>query len=91
MSLIRQSNGAIGQGPLYGADVIPNAVDYNTATEVSAAAVLFWQRDEIRGWDEKGERIGTGIPRIRPNGGGRNGFDWLFAKADATTKRHHND
>ena len=80
MSLIRQANGAIGQGPVYGPDVIPHAVDYNTAAEISAAAAKFWQKDEIRGWDENGERIGTGIPRVRPTGGGVNGFDWFFKK-----------
>ncbi len=77
MSLIRQANGAIGQGPVYGPDVIPHAVDYNTAAEISAAAAMFWQKDEIRGWDENGERIGTGIPRVRPTDRG-SAFDWFF-------------
>jgi hypothetical protein len=64
---------------VYGPDVIPHAVDYNTAAEIAKAAAMFWQRDEIRGWDENGERIGTGIPRVRPNDRS-NEFDWLFKK-----------
>jgi hypothetical protein len=80
VSLVRKSNGAFGQGPVYGDDVVPHYGDIAFSAEVSAAASRFWQRDEIRGWDENGERIGTGIPRVRPTGGGVNGFDWFFKK-----------
>jgi hypothetical protein len=79
MSLVRKSNGAFGQGPVYGDDVIPHYGDIAFSAEVSAASARFWQRDEIRGWDENGERIGTGIPRVRPNDRS-NEFDWFFTK-----------
>ena len=78
MSLIRKNNGAFGQGPVYGDDVVPHFGDYNTAAEVALACARFWQRDEIRGFDENGERIGTGIPRVRP--ASHEGHDWLFNK-----------
>ena len=35
--------------------------------EVDRAVDRFWQRDEIRGWDNNGQRIGTGIPRVKPS------------------------
>jgi hypothetical protein len=35
--------------------------------EIDRAVNKFWEKDQIRGWDEKGNRIGTGIPRVRPN------------------------
>ena len=76
MSLIRQANGAIGQGPVYGDDVVPHFGDYAFAAEVTLACHKFWQRDQIRGFDENGERIGTGIPRVKP--ASHDGHDWLF-------------
>lgn len=76
MSLIRKNNGAFGQGPVYGDDVIPHAPDYNITAEVALACARFWQRDEIRGFDGNGKRIGTGIPRVRPST--HDGHDWLF-------------
>ena len=79
MSLIRKSNGAFGQGPVYGDDVIPHASDFAFAAEVVLAVNKFWQRDEIRGWDDNGKRIGTGIPRVRPSERS-NAHDWLFQK-----------
>lgn len=78
MSLIRKSNGAIGQGPVYGDDVVPG-IDRGFGLEVAVAAAKFWQKDEIRGWDENGERIGTGIPRVRPDCR-LEGHDWIFGK-----------
>ena len=78
MSLIRKSNGAFGQGPCYGDDVIPHFGDYAFAAEVTLACHKFWQRDQIRGFDENGERIGTGIPRVKP--ASHDGNDWLFNK-----------
>jgi len=27
---------------------------------------FFWSKDEIRGFDPSGKRIGTGIPRVKP-------------------------
>lgn len=86
MSLIRKANGAIGQGPVYGAEVLPSVIDYTTAAEIAKAAALFWQRDEMRGWDENGDRIGTGIPRVRPNDRS-NEFDWMFKKNKRKEKR----
>jgi len=78
MSLIRKNNGAISQGPVYGDDVVPG-IDRGFGLEVAVAAAKFWQKDEIRGWDENGERIGTGIPRVRPTDRG-SAFDWFFVK-----------
>ena len=78
MSLIRKNNGAFGQGPVYGDDVIPHFGDYAFSAEVAEAVHKFWQRDEIRGFDENGKRIGTGIPRVRP--ATHAGHDWLFNK-----------
>lgn len=75
MSLVRKNNGAISQGPVYGDDVVPG-IDRGFGLEVAVAAAKFWQKDEIRGWDENGERIGTGIPRVKP--ASHDGHDWLF-------------
>jgi len=34
--------------------------------EVAEAYYRFWEKDQICGFDQNGERIGTGIPRVRP-------------------------
>ena len=35
--------------------------------EIDRAVDRFWAKDQIRGWDENGKRIGTGIPRSKQN------------------------
>jgi hypothetical protein len=35
--------------------------------EVDEAVEKFWGKDQISGFNEHGERIGTGIPRVKPS------------------------
>ena len=34
--------------------------------EVAEAFERFWNKDQVCGFNNKGERIGTGIPRVKP-------------------------
>jgi hypothetical protein len=38
--------------------------------EVEVGFEKFWAKDQICGFDERGQRVGTGIPRVRPDSHG---------------------
>lgn len=57
----------------YGAGEIPLPLYFSPGEfhkirlEIDQAVDKFWAKDQIRGWDKNGERIGTGIPRVKPS------------------------
>jgi len=56
--------GGGGQVPLPAHYTLQNFQKFKK--EVDLAFDLFWEKDQIRGFDQDGKRIGTGIPRVKP-------------------------
>lgn len=56
-----------------GEDSLPNTFSLRQGEftqlkkEIEEGIEYFWRQDQICGYDENGERIGTGIPRVKPS------------------------
>ncbi len=56
-----------------GATPLPNTFSISKGeftklkAELEEAIEEFWKRDQICGFDKNGNRIGTGIPRVKPS------------------------